>query len=68
MKKFVYYLLWIILILAAMLCAALILGELFGYDSVGVKGGTAAAGLGMIYSRKSLFKFFDKILRRSVLK
>lgn len=34
-------------------------------DSIGVKGLTAGAGLAVIYARKDLFKFLDKVFHRN---
>ena len=60
MKKILYYLVLACLVMITMTCAAFIVGSLFGFDSVGVKGFTAGAGLFVIYNRKAIFGWLDK--------
>lgn len=38
MRTLLYYLIWIILIIASMMIAIILPGKLFGYDSLGIKG------------------------------
>lgn len=61
MKKFIYYLIWIICVVLAMVIMSTLLMLFLEPDSLGVKGLTAGAGLAFLYARKDLFKLFDKV-------
>lgn len=63
MKTILYYLILIVLVIVALVATAFILGELIGYDSVGLKGAVAGAGLAVIYGRKGIFGYLDKIFK-----
>lgn len=62
MKTIFYYLILIVLVIVAMLTTSFILGLLFGYDAVGVKGAVAGAGILVISSRKRLFDLLDRLI------
>ncbi len=62
--KILYYLIWIICIILAMAVMATILVTFLNPDSIGVKGLTAAAGLAVLYARKGLFKWLDRLFHR----
>lgn len=63
MKTILCYIVLIVLVIVAMVTTAVILGELLGYDSVGVKGGVAGIGLAVISARKEIFKYLNKIFK-----
>ena len=63
MKTILYHFILIVLVVVSMVTTALIIGELIGYDSVGVKGAVAGAGLAVIYGRKGVFGFLDKMFK-----
>lgn len=60
MKKILYYIVLICVVMITMPCTAFIVGSLTGFDSVGVKGLTAGAGLFVIYNRNVIFDWLDK--------
>ena len=64
MKKFFYYLIWIICIILAMFIMSTVLMLFLDPDSLGVKGLTAGAGLAVLYARKDLFKLLDKVFSK----
>lgn len=64
MKKFFYYLIWIICVVLAMVIMSTVLMLFLAPDSIGVKGLTAGAGLAVLYVRKDLFKLLDKVFSK----
>ncbi len=64
MKVLIYYLIWIICIILAMVIMATVLMTFLDPDSIGVKGLTAGAGLAVLYARKSMFKWLDKLFHK----
>lgn len=64
MKKFFYYLIWIICVVLAMVIMSTVLMTFLEPDSIGVTGLTAGAGLAVLYARKDLFKLFDKVFSK----
>lgn len=64
MKKLLYYLIWIICIVLAMVIISTVLMTFLEPDSMGVKGLTAGAGLAVLYARKALFKWLDRLFHR----
>lgn len=64
MRKLLYYAIWIICIILAMVIMATILVTFLDPDSIGVKGLTAGAGLAVLYARKGLFKWLDRLFHR----
>lgn len=65
MKKFIYYLIWIICIILAMIITSTVLMLFLDPDSIGVKGLTAGAGIAVLYAKKDLFKWIDYVLSRN---
>lgn len=59
MKTLIKYFVLICLVIVAMPTTAFIVGSIIGFDSIGVKGLTAGAGLYIIYNRSSIFKWID---------
>lgn len=68
MKKVLYYILWIVLIALAMMCTCLLVGSLFGFESPGIHGLIAGAGIAVIYARRRIFSLFDKVFSKKDLK
>ena len=62
--KILYYLIWIICIVLAMVIMSTILMTFLEPDSIGVTGLTAGAGLVVLYARKGLFKWLDRLFHR----
>lgn len=62
--KILYYVIWIVCIAIAMISIGTLVGSLIGFESMGVKGCTAGAGLAVIYNRKKLFVLLDKLFRK----
>lgn len=60
MKKILFFIILVLLVLAAMCTSAFVFGELIGYDSIGVKGLTAGVGLYIIYNRSTIFGLLNK--------
>ena len=64
MRTYIYYLIWIVCIILAMVIMATILVTFLDPDSIGVKGLTAGAGIAVLYARKGLFKWLDRLFHR----
>lgn len=61
MKSVLKYALLVVIVFSCMAAFSLVLGELIGYDTVGVKGLVAGLGIYILNKRKSIFKKLDEI-------
>lgn len=62
--KILYYVIWILSIIIALICTSTIVGSIIGFDSVGTQGLTAGAGIAVIAGKKYIFGILDKIFKR----
>lgn len=62
--KVLQYLIWIVCIAVALVATSTIIGSLIGFDSVGVKGFTAGAGIAVFYLKRKIFALVNRIFAR----
>lgn len=63
MRKILYYLMLVIVVLIVLLGSTLIMMAVFGFDGKWVSAFTAGICLSIIYGRKKIFLFLDRIFK-----
>lgn len=61
MKTILYYIILIAIILIALFATSIFMSEVVQYTGVGTKGIVAGVGIFIIYRRKTIFRYFDKM-------
>lgn len=62
--KILYYIIWITCVAVTMIAVATLVGSIIGFESVGVKGITAGAGIAVISAKRNLFTLLDKMFKQ----
>lgn len=61
MREIIYYIMLAVIIMTAMFVTSIFMSEVVKYTGVGTKGIVAGVGIFIIYRRKTIFRYFDKM-------